>query len=122
MTRFTIQHISQQIAPTDSDTRDLLEKAQDEMIMVYRLTINSDLNIADGYKFINELEAATDRVARQATINKWRAYADLINATGNDSPIGRYRLTIASEKAREMGWTVEWSKYGTKVVRVEWVG
>ena len=122
MTRFQIQHTTQQIVPANSDQRDLMEKAQDDFILRSRLTINSDLSVTDGYKFIGELEATSDRVERQATINKWRAYADLVKAIESlsDMPISRDRLTVAADKAREMGWTVEFSKYGTRITRVEW--
>ena len=120
MTRFTAQHTTQQIVPTDADQRDLLEKAQDDFILRSRLTINSDLSVTDGYKFIGELEATSDRVERQATINKWRVYADLVKAMGSETPIGRYHLAMAVEKAQELGWVVEFSKYGTRITRVEW--
>jgi len=122
MSRFKIQHTTQNIVQTDSDERTLLEKAHDQAINKARLTINSDLNIADGYEFIDELAATGDRVARQAVLNKWRAYADVRLALGKltDMSISQFRLTKAVAKARELGWTIERNRWNVGIDGISW--
>ena len=120
-TRFKRQHITQNIVPTAADKRTSQELEQDQAIGQARLLINDALNIADSFQFIGEMDAAQDRSARQAIINKWRAYADLLKATG-DSSMSRHRLSKAAVEAQELGWSVTWSPYGTRIIVVRWNG
>jgi hypothetical protein len=102
------------------DERTLMQKSFDSHVASETIRIVSILPTKTGYEFRAEMDAAKTRMTRQGVIVKWGALADLWELRNASGKAARFRRDKAVAAARAVGWTVEFSEYGTRIQRVAW--